>query len=36
MAFQGKRPAAIGVKALFSGFIEPGLATSIDKVPSVH
>ena len=29
-----KKPAAIGVKAPFSGFIEPALATSIEKVPS--
>jgi bifunctional non-homologous end joining protein LigD len=34
MAFQRKKPAAIGVKAPFPGFIEPELATSIDKVPS--
>ena len=34
MAFQRKKPAAIGVKAPFPGFIEPALATSIDKVPS--
>ena len=29
-----KKPAAIGVKAPFPGFIEPALATSIEKVPS--
>ncbi len=29
-----KKPAAIGVKAQFPGFIEPALATSIAKVPS--
>ncbi|MBR1211273.1 non-homologous end-joining DNA ligase [Bradyrhizobium sp. JYMT SZCCT0180] len=29
-----KKPAAIGVKAPFPGFIEPALATLIDKVPS--
>jgi bifunctional non-homologous end joining protein LigD len=29
-----KRPAAIGIKAAYPGFIEPPLATSIDKVPS--
>jgi bifunctional non-homologous end joining protein LigD len=29
-----KKPAAIGVKAPFPGFIEPALATSIDKLPS--
>ncbi|MFB6417754.1 non-homologous end-joining DNA ligase [Bradyrhizobium tunisiense] len=34
MAFQRKKPAAIGVKAPFPGFIEPALATSIEKVPS--
>jgi bifunctional non-homologous end joining protein LigD len=32
--FQRKKPAAIGAKAPFPGFIEPALATSIDKVPS--
>ena len=34
MAFQRKKPAAVGVKAPFPGFIEPALATSIEKVPS--
>jgi bifunctional non-homologous end joining protein LigD len=34
MAFQRKKPEAIGVKAPFPGFIEPELATSIEKVPS--
>jgi bifunctional non-homologous end joining protein LigD len=34
MAFQRKKPAAIGVKANFPGFIEPALATSIEKVPT--
>jgi bifunctional non-homologous end joining protein LigD len=33
MTFQRKKPAAIGVKAPLD-FIEPELATSIDKVPS--
>jgi ATP-dependent DNA ligase len=33
VAFQRKKPAAIGVKAIFPGFIEPALATSIEKVP---
>ena len=33
MAFQRRKPAAIGVKAPYPGFIEPALATSIDKVP---
>jgi bifunctional non-homologous end joining protein LigD len=34
MAFQRNKPAAIGVKAPFPGFVEPALASSIDKVPS--
>jgi bifunctional non-homologous end joining protein LigD len=34
MAFQRKKPAAIGVKAPFPGFIEPSLATAIEKVPT--
>ena len=34
MAFQRKKAAAIGVKAPFPGFIEPALATSIEKMPS--
>ncbi|MCK1642123.1 non-homologous end-joining DNA ligase [Bradyrhizobium sp. 157] len=34
MSFQRKKAAAIGVKAPFPGFIEPALATSIEKVPS--
>jgi hypothetical protein len=34
MAFQRKKPMAIGVKAPFPGFIEPALATSIEKAPS--
>ena len=34
MAFQRRRPAAIGTKAPYPGFIEPALATSIEKVPS--
>jgi bifunctional non-homologous end joining protein LigD len=34
VAFQRKKPAAIGVKAPYPGFIEPELATSADKVPS--
>jgi bifunctional non-homologous end joining protein LigD len=33
MAFQRRKPAAIGIKAPYPGFIEPALATSIDKVP---
>ncbi|SFP20305.1 bifunctional non-homologous end joining protein LigD [Bradyrhizobium sp. Ghvi] len=34
MAFQRKKPAAMGVKAPLPGFIEPALASSIEKVPS--
>jgi len=34
MAFQRRKPAAIGIKANFPGFIEPALATSIDRAPS--
>src|SRR6478736_1937426 len=34
MAFQRKKPAAIGSKAPFPGFIEPALATSIERLPS--
>jgi bifunctional non-homologous end joining protein LigD len=34
MAFQRKKPPAIGFKAPYPGFIEPALATSIDKVPN--
>nr|WP_249810554.1 non-homologous end-joining DNA ligase [Bradyrhizobium sp. 157] len=34
VSFQRKKAAAIGVKAPFPGFIEPALATSIEKVPS--
>ena len=33
MAFQRRKPAAIGVKARFPGFIEPALASSIERVP---
>lgn len=33
MAFQRKKPAAVGVKAPFPVFVEPALATSIEKVP---
>ncbi|MEY9463902.1 bifunctional non-homologous end joining protein LigD [Bradyrhizobium ottawaense] len=32
--FSGGKPAAIGVKAPFPGFVEPALASSIEKVPS--
>jgi bifunctional non-homologous end joining protein LigD len=34
VAFQRRKPAAIGVKAPLPDFIEPALATSIEKVPS--
>jgi hypothetical protein len=34
VAFQREKPAAIGVKAPFPGFIEPALASPIEKVPS--
>jgi bifunctional non-homologous end joining protein LigD len=34
VAFQRRKPAAIGIKAPFPGFIEPALATSVEKVPS--
>jgi bifunctional non-homologous end joining protein LigD len=34
MAFQRKKPVAIGVKAPFPGFIEPALATAIGSVPN--
>ncbi|SFV19496.1 bifunctional non-homologous end joining protein LigD [Bradyrhizobium arachidis] len=34
MAFERRKPAAVGVKAPFPGFVEPALALSIEKVPS--
>ena len=34
MAFQRKKPEAIGAKAPFPDFIEPALAASIEKAPS--
>jgi hypothetical protein len=34
VAFQRKKPLAFGVKAPYPGFIEPALATSIEKVPA--
>ncbi|MEY9417994.1 bifunctional non-homologous end joining protein LigD [Bradyrhizobium japonicum] len=34
MAFQRRKQAAIGEKAPFPGFVEPALASSIEKVPS--
>jgi bifunctional non-homologous end joining protein LigD len=33
MAFQRKKKPSIGVKAPFPGFIDPALATLIDKAP---
>src|ERR1700677_1476660 len=33
MAFQRRKTEAIGVKARFPGFVEPALATSIERVP---
>src|SRR5664279_1259554 len=33
VAFQRKKPAAIGVKANYPGFIEPALASPIERVP---
>jgi bifunctional non-homologous end joining protein LigD len=33
VAVQQKKPATIGTKALFPGFIAPALASDIDKVP---
>jgi bifunctional non-homologous end joining protein LigD len=34
MPTRRRKPAAIGVKASYPGFIEPALATSIEKVPN--
>ncbi len=34
MAFQRKKPAAIGVKAPYPDSVAPALATSVDKVPA--
>ncbi|NOJ48225.1 non-homologous end-joining DNA ligase [Bradyrhizobium archetypum] len=34
MAFQRSKPAAIGIKAYYPGFIEPALASSIERVPT--
>jgi bifunctional non-homologous end joining protein LigD len=34
VAFQRKKPTAIGAKAPYPGFIEPALASSVEKVPS--
>jgi bifunctional non-homologous end joining protein LigD len=34
VAFQRRKPETIGIKAPFPAFIQPALASSIDKVPS--
>lgn len=34
MAFQRRKPEAIGSKALYPGFVAPALATTVEKVPS--
>src|SRR3954469_9049193 len=34
VAFQRRKPAAIGVKAPYPGFVEPALASAVPKVPS--
>jgi len=34
VAFQRKKPAAIGTKASYPGFIEPALASLVDRVPN--
>jgi bifunctional non-homologous end joining protein LigD len=34
VAFQHKKPPAISVKATLPDFIEPALASSVEKVPS--
>jgi bifunctional non-homologous end joining protein LigD len=34
VAFQRRKPAAIGLKAPYPGFVEPELATPIEGVPS--
>jgi bifunctional non-homologous end joining protein LigD len=34
VAFQREKPAAIGTKASFPGFVEPALASSVARVPS--
>jgi bifunctional non-homologous end joining protein LigD len=34
VAFQRRKPAAIGVRAPFPGFVEPALASAISKVPT--
>ncbi|WOH63314.1 non-homologous end-joining DNA ligase [Bradyrhizobium sp. BWA-3-5] len=34
MAFQRRKPAVVGIKAPYPGFIEPALASSIERVPT--
>jgi bifunctional non-homologous end joining protein LigD len=34
VAFQRKKPAAIGTKAAYPGSIEPALASLIERVPN--
>jgi hypothetical protein len=34
VAFQRRKPAVLGVKAPYPGFIEPALATEIERVPT--
>jgi bifunctional non-homologous end joining protein LigD len=34
VAFQRRKPEAIGSKALYPGFVAPALATTVEKVPS--
>jgi bifunctional non-homologous end joining protein LigD len=34
VASQRKKPAATGTKAPYPGFIEPALASSLEKVPT--
>lgn len=34
MAFQRRKPAAIGIQAPYPGFIEPALASAIERVPT--
>ena len=34
MAFARRKPADLGVKAPFPDFVEPALASSIERVPS--
>jgi bifunctional non-homologous end joining protein LigD len=34
MALQRRKPAAVGIKTKYPGFIEPELAASVEKVPT--